>query len=219
MLKSTLGVVVDFSPSVCHLQSGDRHWTCFVSRSEHHLNSPSCFTCAGSLSVLIHDGGPWILCWGPPAAALAPREHQRLPAPHQELVWGDGVPRPADRHALCVGGEDGRSSHPAEITGTPRRTQHEGSTRVLIINKSSSPPHRSWTDVCELPSKPSSPTCVRWFSPVWQEVTGGSTARRRFLWRDRKTATSAWSWRASWQGCPSTGSFTAPPPPSQWYDP
>lgn len=90
---------------------------------------------------------------------------------------------------------------------------------VLIINKSSSPPRRSWTDVCELPSKPSSPTCVRWFSPVWQEVTGGSTARRRFLWRDRKTATSAWSWRASWQGYPSTGSFTAPPPPSQWYDP
>lgn len=81
-------------------------------------------------------------------------------------------------------------------------------------------PPRSWTDVCEPPSKLSSHTCARWLSRVCREVTGGPTARPRFPWRDRRTAaTSAWSWRVSWQGCPSTGSLTAPPPPSLWYEP
>lgn len=74
----------------------------------------------------MRNGGlPWHFprC-SPPAAALAPCEHQRLPAARQELVWGDGVPYPADGPAVCVGGEHGLGSDPEKGAGTPREMRN-----------------------------------------------------------------------------------------------
>lgn len=70
--------------------------------------------------LLSRDGGPWSSLWGLPAASLASCEHRRLPAACQELVWWNGISRPPDRHALCVGGKHGLSSHREEGTGILR---------------------------------------------------------------------------------------------------
>lgn len=51
---------------------------------------------------------------------------------------------------------------------------------------------RNSTDVCEHPSKRSSPTCVRWHGPVSQEVRVNLMVVPRFLWYGRMTAT--WEW-------------------------
>lgn len=75
---------------------------------------------------LVRDGG---LLWrfpqhSPPAAALAPCEHQGLPAAHQELVWGDGVPYPADGPAVCLGGEHGLGGDSEKGAGTFREMRN-----------------------------------------------------------------------------------------------
>lgn len=63
------------------------------------------------------DGGLRSCFRGPAAAPLAPREHRRLPAAHQELVRQNRLPPPPHRHPLRVGGACRFSRHPEEGAG------------------------------------------------------------------------------------------------------
>lgn len=149
-LKCTLGVVVDFSHSVFFLWPSMNDsdivehkcsffWTC---RKRTLSKSFSLAILFGTL-FLGRDGGPWSSRWRPPTESLASCEHQRLPAASQELVWGNGVPRPSDRHALCLGGEHGLRSHPEKSAGQLRlrlnnqlREKKLKRSTLLLLNKS-----------------------------------------------------------------------------------